>query len=1325
VIDFLKRRKWRLLAVPIVLALLAWGGVEWLLRSDWLRARITQTVLAEARQATGGEAELDSVSLDPTSFEVDVRGLRIRGPNGDVFFEAPELLLGLSVESFWSGDIRLTSMAFDAPRAHIVIGADGSTNLPEGPKAEAAADEEPISLSSRRFEIRNGVVEFNGEPYRLEVRADGVDLNIQRAADCSQIALMAARSEWEWRGQRPVLAESEADVELCSDSLEVRAATLRAGGLTTEISGTVEPLSVPEFAFRYQVSGPVGDLAQAFDVQAGGRLSMDGSLRSENGKPMVEGRLVISGGSFSAEGLEVPEARLAMRYAGDDEVLRFSSLELEAFGGRLEGQAALESPLEAQRATLTGTFSEIGLRPLLRAAGAGPALDSGAVEWSAALSGTLEASGSRENDLAAVAELTLAGAGADAAVDGGGRISFDGEAGALSVRGLELRTASTELLLNGDIRGNGRSRLEGSMDARDPSDLNAALAVAGLAPESLPVILSGPVRLNGDVTGRVIAGRASRLEFEGSVETGRLTVYGYLWDSLKANLAADRESLRISSAQLIDGPGQVDLEADLDWSDPDQRVGQFPLRGSIRAARLQLDKSLEAAELPALAEGTLSAEAAIAGSIERPDLTVSMSVDEGRLGQERFRSLALQATAREGVVDISSLRVAGTVGELQGRGSYVIEERALELGMEGRGWPLEDAVLFEQWTYPPTGTLDFTLTAQGELARGEELFSTLDANGAVALTAVAWNGQPLGDWKGELHSLAHTIEMELDGAPLGGEAKATASIAYSNAAIEGEAAFSSADPGAALRLIGFPVERVTGTADGSMKFEGSLLEPGSIEAEGALETLDMTVAEVPGLSEGYRLRNPFPMYWGYREGVLELEHMRLQGAGTNLEVDGDVPIAAEERPLTLKAEGDFNLSGLQTFFPDLSASGRSTLDIEIGGEVDDPSVVGEIVIRDGALRSVDFPNGLSDLNGELSFVGRELQIEQLTALSGGGQLSVTGVGRMEDDGYSFRFVADAERVRVRYPSNLASLIDGRMTLSGDERQSLLSGEILVTRASTNAQISIGDLLAALREPTRTPPKSSLLQNLQFNVHVLSAPNLDIETRLIRDLEAAIDLRLVGTWVSPAVLGRVDIAQGQMNFHGSRYQINRGEIAFLNPFRVEPVLDFEFETRIRNIDIALILSGPARRLNLSYRSDPPLPFADLVNLVALGRTPTFDPVQSSQQRVSQQSLFQTGANNVFSQAIERPVSPGLQRFFGVSRLKVDPQAGGAEANPTARISTEQQITNEVTLTYTYDLSSAQQQTVRLEYAPDREWTFVLTRDENGLVGGDILFRKRLR
>ena len=69
-------------------------------------------------------------------------------------------------------------------------------------------------------------------------------------------------------------------------------------------------------------------------------------------------------------------------------------------------------------------------------------------------------------------------------------------------------------------------------------------------------------------------------------------------------------------------------------------------------------------------------------------------------------------------------------------------------------------------------------------------------------------------------------------------------------------------------------------------------------------------------------------------------------------------------------------------------------------------------------------------------------------------------------------------------------------------------------------------------------------------------------------------------------------------------------------------------------------------------------------------------------------------------------------------------GGLEANPSARISTEQQIADDLTLIYSYDLSSAQQQAIRIEWNPDRKWSVVVTRDQNGLVGSDVLYKVRL-
>jgi translocation and assembly module TamB len=360
----------------------------------------------------------------------------------------------------------------------------------------------------------------------------------------------------------------------------------------------------------------------------------------------------------------------------------------------------------------------------------------------------------------------------------------------------------------------------------------------------------------------------------------------------------------------------------------------------------------------------------------------------------------------------------------------------------------------------------------------------------------------------------------------------------------------------------------------------------------------------------------------------------------------------------------------------------------------------------------------------MTFNGRRMRIDEIKATSGGGTVRLTGTAVYEQGSASYRLSAEAQQVRMRYPSNMTSTIDGKLTFSGNDLQTLLTGEIIVMRLSTSPDANLGNMIAALGEPQRTPAGGPFLRNTQLNVRIGSIPDLPVQTTMFRNMQVEVDMRVVGTAVSPSLLGNISVTQGEMRFQGTRYVINRGEIDFTNPFRIEPVLDFELETRIRDVNIALNVSGPARNMNLSYRSDPPLEFNQLVSLIAVGRSPTTDPVLAAQERVEAQPLIQAGANTLLSQALSRPFSKGLQRFFGVSRLRVDPQVGGAEAVPTARISTEQQITNDLTLIYSYNLADSEQQSVRVEWAPNRRLSFIVTRDENGLVGADVLYKKRL-
>ena len=146
--------------------------------------------------------------------------------------------------------------------------------------------------------------------------------------------------------------------------------------------------------------------------------------------------------------------------------------------------------------------------------------------------------------------------------------------------------------------------------------------------------------------------------------------------------------------------------------------------------------------------------------------------------------------------------------------------------------------------------------------------------------------------------------------------------------------------------------------------------------------------------------------------------------------------------------------------------------------------------------------------------------------------------------------------------------------------------------------------------------------------------------------------------------------------------------------------------------------------MSYRSDPPMQFSELVALLATGRAPSSDPSATARASGAAQTWQQMGASALIGQAIANPVAGRLQRFFGVSKIKIDPLLTGVD-NPQARLTLEQQISPDVTFTYITNLNRSYAQVIRIEWDISKRWSVVALREENGLFGLDVYYKKRFK
>ena len=312
----------------------------------------------------------------------------------------------------------------------------------------------------------------------------------------------------------------------------------------------------------------------------------------------------------------------------------------------------------------------------------------------------------------------------------------------------------------------------------------------------------------------------------------------------------------------------------------------------------------------------------------------------------------------------------------------------------------------------------------------------------------------------------------------------------------------------------------------------------------------------------------------------------------------------EPRAVDVRLDGTVNMALLQTLNPKISARGMLALNLTAAGTVSNPVLQGRLEVKDTFVSHNDFPSGLSDLNGVLLFDQNRVQIENLNGTTGGGTIALTGFGSYQNGVFQMDVGATAQGVRLRYPPGVSSTANANLRLSGTSNAALLSGDIVVTKLGVTPGFDFGAYLEKSKRSISAAGTDTLESHLRLDLHVVTTPELQMQTAIAK-LSGSADLRVRGTADRPVAIGRVSANEGgEISFNGTKYRLERGEVTFSNPAKTEPIIDIQAATRVRDYDITVNISGDVTKSNdlkATWHSEPPLPEADVIALLALGRT----------------------------------------------------------------------------------------------------------------------------
>ncbi|HEX3684196.1 MAG TPA: translocation/assembly module TamB domain-containing protein [Bryobacteraceae bacterium] len=770
----------------------------------------------------------------------------------------------------------------------------------------------------------------------------------------------------------------------------------------------------------------------------------------------------------------------------------------------------------------------------------------------------------------------------------------------------------------------------------------------------------------------------------------------------------------------------------------------YPTTADASIQNLSVEKSLSIAGEGSLpARGNFSANAHVAGTLEAPNADLSFTLARANLYQEPINRLQGSVHYSNTAANIRSLVLDVPAGSLTLSGSFTHPANDFNAGLlqlNVNTTPIQVAKIEHVQQERPdlAGTLrltaDLSATMRDQSGNRTVLISKLNADASA--NALRMNSRSLGEANFTARTSGSNLNFQFDSdiaqskihgsgqSRLAGDYPVNANLTFANIRYANIAPYISTEPGVKPSF--------DALVEGQVSVNGPVLKPEDLSGRLELTHLEAQTspqASPTGAPPGkiIEIHNQGPIQIALNHDVLHVEAFHLQGPpGTDVNASGTVDIRNTAAPYRLNVDANADLGILQDADRDFASSGSVALAAAIHGTFSQPLVNGRIELKNANVNYTDSPNGIANGNGVILLNGTSATIQTLTGQSGGGKISMTGFIGYSGETLAFNLRATADRVRTRY-SGISLTSNAGITLTGNMRRSVLGGNVSIQRIAYAPTSDAGSILSSFAStpPSTTTAASPLMAGMRLDIHITTAPNLQVVTTYANSLDILTDLRVRGTAADPGVLGRVVVTDGELVFFGNTYTVNTGTINFYNPNSIQPVLNFSLETLAQGVDVTLGVTGPMDNLQLNYRSDPPLSFEQIVQLLATNTTPADPNIAAQQPPAPQQSFTQMGESAVLGQAVADPLASRVQRVFGLSQFKIDPSFSGSNGQPSARVTLQQKIANNITFTYITDVTETNNEIVRVEWDLTPKFSAVGLRDFNGNVSIEFFYKFKVR
>jgi hypothetical protein len=1300
----LLKKVWIILPLGLVLVLS--GSLLWYLKTDHFQTWAKELVVAQLQRTTGLACSVKNIRIDVLGGKFNVTGLVLQPPSGmpdSLNLSVEEIRGSLSIASLWHFKVRLAELYVLRPRLTLASSDKGSAWDPENLLRTLRMS---FEIETGQLTVQGGVVNLNNKavPFELALRDLSCELRYVPGPSRYIIRLAYENGQINWAG-RDISYSLNARLDLSLERLEIESFEIHSQRSLLRGSASVPNWKFPVLSVRGSgvVDGRDLVLFHSSLSEVQGDLNLLADLVWDESGFRCKGTVSTPAGSYRGTAVEQFKSDISV----EREVLTLSNVAGNIGGGRIEAEAAFQLDAGAQAANhVKISASGLALRyagkmlrlPQLECDNRADALIE--MDWRHGME-DMELNGSA--DLHGTGETSFS----KSATPLGGNILFRLTEGSWSIPAAQFHSSHTTIELHMPSPGGLlQTKLSTDRIGEPLSILSKIVPAVDSFLKNQPDVseMPGAFDLDGDFQ----INSPAQIGFSGAIRVKDGRWQSYKVDEISAHAIWTGPHIEFDTFLARSGAASALGKVDLRFASQESDRAGLAFTGSLQKISIDTLKDI-GIQIDADVSGLLSGEGEVSNQSGQWEGKGQVLIEKGRYGQEAFD----KATARLGldgrVLKILQGDVSRGSAHVVVTGEVDLDTLQMDISARMQGLALRDAPAIRE-RVPDL---------EGHLAAEASIYGTashLALRASYSLTGLRYQSWSFGDGAGTLELKDRIISS-----------KAEIQLESGTLKVEARVSMDQGLPGkATLLLQNLNLQKlIEGRGPAFLSSMSTALQ-GRVDVEGRFEDPDNLVfsGELDGAGigiRGYELRNSAKIRFSIAKKRLVIEKTTVAGDGTSLILGGTIPLDGSPY-LDLSLNGNFNLKLLSQIESRLQGSGTAGLDVRMTGTIKDPQVIGQMTLKESRMDFSDSPLYFSSLRGNIIFSRSTIRLENVTGdiASGSAQFS----GFLEHQNFQLRTLniqISVQKARLPYPKDLRPVIDAQLALRGNRDAQILAGEINVIQADYVRSFSLleqfgGRSLSSAGPLTNNP----IFLGLRLNINIRSDNGLYLDNELAR-LRAGMSLTLAGTPAYPSLTGRVEATEGTIFFRGNRFDILHASADFVDRNRINPTLDIRAEADVKTYLLILDVNGDLDHLTANVTSDPPLSTVDIISLMTTGKS--IDTASDSTRR--QTEMAGLSAASILSESLTGVIGKRVQRIFGLEAFRVDPFLAGAENSPTARVTLSERLSQDLTITYSRNLSTAEEQIIVVEYDVSKGLSIVATRDTDGKFGLDFRLRKRFR